>query len=762
MPTNSDNSQGDKVAEPTSVFEVPAELIAGTKKAESVVPPTKKDLGKRRYFLFFKTLEGTPSFEVVNKATVGRTAGDITIADPNLSNEHATFSVQDGLMTVTDHGSTNGTFIDGKRIKPGKNMIVDQGDHVLLGPISVEIKLEMPDKYSKLVDNVTLSSEEQVEEKEKKPSFFARLKEKFKSKKKKTDKKFEVKNILPSFTDTVGAATRLWAFLGDVSLTIGLSIIIGENEYFNEMSNELYKLLFNFLDPHLAHFNLANDPSVNTIKTDLKIVFPLILLFYVIKLLSTFLFGVSIAQFLMGLKGGKSVLWNRAGGFLRVLLEIVTAPFLIFDIPALFSRRTVKEILTFTNISAGNRLLRFIGTLIFVPALFVFAFVSPVLRNLDYLEQGVLVEEKVVRKKKKKKDAEVTTEEAKAPPTIYKISSPILNFTGEVSLSENFLFIPDFELSKAEGRKQLMPVLKIYDLEKKVTGEFSVFKLFSMVDLIHVAEEGNPLFPFNFKELSKWYANRNSPTLKKNNTKVKGEFSSGEAAEMETLFIKSLQLHLIDIHEHMLEYGPFVKGFADVREIIKQISENSNLRSVTLQKINKNNFLFMPMAEDEDNSELIIPLSFSNGVIYRATWKGGKAKNIAENFYKEFFSKIVGETYRTPLEFPKSESEGAAVSLNPVHILDLFFSKKLVHEEREILLQYVFNYFYSLAETSFKKEDTELQKLLIRVIGKYIQNLKLIPGLDPAQLEKAEQGLLSIENALKSKDASFFGTGAKE
>lgn len=750
VPTNSDNSQGDKAAESTSVFEVPQDLIASTKKAESVVPPTKKELGKRRYFLFFKNLEGTPSFEVANKSTVGRTTGDITIADPSLSNEHATFSVQDGLMTVTDHGSTNGTFIDGKRIKPGKNMIVDQGDHVLLGPISVEIKLEMPDKYAKLVENVTLS-EEPVVEAEKKPSFFARLKEKFKSKKKKNEKKFEVKNILPSFTDTVGAATRLWAFLGDASLTLGLSIIIGENEYFNELSNELYKLLFDLIGPHLP-----NEPLINTLKTELKTFFPLIILFYAIKLMSSLIFGVSIAQFLMGLKGGKSILWNRAGGFLRTALEIVTAPFLIFDLPALFSRRTVKEILTFTNISAGNRLLRFVGTLIFVPALFVFAFVSPVLRNLDYLEQGVLVEEKVVRKKKKKKDVEMT-EESKAVPKTYKIASPLLHFTGEVTLTENFLLIPDFELSKAEGKKLLMPVLKVYDLEKKVSGEFTVFKLFSMSDLVHVAEEGNPLFPFNFKELSRWYGNRNSPTLKKSNTKIKGEFTTGEAAEMETLFVKSLQLHLVDIHEHMLEYGPFVKGFADVREIIKKISENQNLKTVILQKINKNSFLFVPLAEDEDNSELIIPLNFSSGVIYKATWKGSKAKTIAENFYKEFFSKAVGEIYRSPLAFPKNEAEGGAISLNPVNVLDLFFAKEVTKEEREILLQFVFNYFYSLAETSFKKEDAGLQKLLARVIAKYINYLKLIPDLDPAQFEKTEKGLISLEEAIKNKDISFFG-----
>lgn len=751
MPTNSDNSQGESKQEPTSVFEVPEELIAKTKKADSLIPPTKKDLGKRRYFLVFTNLEGIPSFEVINKATVGRTTGDITVADPNLSNEHATFTVQEGLMSVTDHGSTNGTFIDGKRIKPGKNMIIDQGDHILLGSVSVEIKLELPEKFSQTHDNVTLIAEEQSEEK--KPSFFARLKEKFKSKKsKKNEKKFEVKNLLPIFTDTVGAATRLWALVGDLCLTLGLSIIIGSNEYFEMICNDLYNALIELVTPYLPP-----DPMVKTIETNFKIIFPMFILFYSLKLIASFIFGVSIAQMLMGLKGGKSALWNRAGGFLRTVLEIVTAPLLIFDLPALFSRRTIKEVLTFTNISAGNRLLRFVGTLIFVPCLIIFAFVSPVLKNLDYVDQGVLVEEKMApRKKKKKKEVtEVKEGEVAKVPKVYKFESPLFLYTGEVTLSDDYVLIPDFDLANVSKKRFLIPVLRIYDLDKKTTGEFSVFKRYSVVDLVHVAEAGNPLFPFNFKELSRWYGNRNSPTLKKANTNVKGEFSINEASEMEALLRKSLELNLVDVHEHMLEYGPFIKGFTDLREVLKTINDTPSLRSVTLQKINKMNLLIFP--NEDEQTELIMPINFTNGVIYKFAWRGSKAKTTADNFYKEFFAKIEGRIYTGELDFPKNEAGTPQVSLNPLNITDLFFSKKLNKEEREIFMQYVFNYFYSISETAVKAADENLQKIILRTVQKLINYLKYIPDLDQLEKEKVEKSLSSLEAALKNNDASFFG-----
>lgn len=48
---------------------------------------------------------------------IGRTEdADLTLADPGVSSRHASFRLGGGNVTVTDLGSTNGTFVDGRRV----------------------------------------------------------------------------------------------------------------------------------------------------------------------------------------------------------------------------------------------------------------------------------------------------------------------------------------------------------------------------------------------------------------------------------------------------------------------------------------------------------------------------------------------------------------------------------------------------------------------------------------------------------------------
>src|SRR5690606_9957155 len=84
-------------------------------------------------------------------------------------------------------------------------------------------------------------------------------------------------------------------------------------------------------------------------------ILPLLVLFALIRLLSTLCFGVSISEFLLGIKSNGNGIWARIGGVFRVFIGFVTGPFLIFDFPAVFSRRTFKEVVTYTNTYIGSK-----------------------------------------------------------------------------------------------------------------------------------------------------------------------------------------------------------------------------------------------------------------------------------------------------------------------------------------------------------------------------------------------------------------------
>lgn len=54
----------------------------------------------------------------------------IFLDDVTVSRHHAEFTVEDGVLTVRDLGSTNGTYVNGRRTDGGT---LDAGDEVIIG-----------------------------------------------------------------------------------------------------------------------------------------------------------------------------------------------------------------------------------------------------------------------------------------------------------------------------------------------------------------------------------------------------------------------------------------------------------------------------------------------------------------------------------------------------------------------------------------------------------------------------------------------------
>lgn len=72
-----------------------------------------------RYELVWKGEDGADrSIPVANLLTVGRgVRNDVVLSEDEVSWEHARFWVEDGALYVSDVGSTNGTFVDERRIR---------------------------------------------------------------------------------------------------------------------------------------------------------------------------------------------------------------------------------------------------------------------------------------------------------------------------------------------------------------------------------------------------------------------------------------------------------------------------------------------------------------------------------------------------------------------------------------------------------------------------------------------------------------------
>lgn len=65
---------------------------------------------------------------------------DVVLPDVSISSHHCTLSLEKNCITVSDLGSTNGSFINGTLVSNG---ILQLGDHLMLGGVLLQLKLRL-------------------------------------------------------------------------------------------------------------------------------------------------------------------------------------------------------------------------------------------------------------------------------------------------------------------------------------------------------------------------------------------------------------------------------------------------------------------------------------------------------------------------------------------------------------------------------------------------------------------------------------------
>lgn len=73
--------------------------------------------------------------------SVGREGTDVLLPDPTVSRRHAQVTVESGQLIVEDLGSTNGTYVGGKPVRPGERATAFDGDAVRFGSIHLVLAL---------------------------------------------------------------------------------------------------------------------------------------------------------------------------------------------------------------------------------------------------------------------------------------------------------------------------------------------------------------------------------------------------------------------------------------------------------------------------------------------------------------------------------------------------------------------------------------------------------------------------------------------
>ncbi len=705
----------------------------------------------KKFILELSNMEGSPTYNLTHQLTVGSEVGNIVIADPSVSPRHCTFILQEEVVSVLDHGSVAGTFINGQKIPPGRYIILEETDNIRVGDLEVQVHVKTDAVKEEVEEAVEEEPEEAEEEdmeekpvpetnaKESKPSFFkkwfkfksnsskdddssALYRKEHKREFKKEDRKSKVVSLSGNSPYSTNSLVRVFAVLCDILIAYALYIILIPFDEFRQFSSDVPAMLGSLLDVNWNALWAAFNEDYAFLGEMLKDIYtlsavtfhlgPLIFLFILVRLITTLLFGVTISEAFLGVRSHKHAAWKRIGGVLRVLIGIVTGPLIIFDIPAIVSRRTFKEFMTFTHTYVTSKFLSILGIILYLPLLVAIALLAPLIQGFE-LPEPVAVSDVLERRIKvvQPKDTAVEIVKTKDYSEFFKLE---LAFDGQ-----NISLIPFFKFTEVKKKINYNPAVIIYhkDLQRNV--KLEVFKTFDLKELLAIGIRGDFFLEGKFPLLNEFVHStgaQKSVFKTKNDEKENAKFASEVVSFTKVAF----ELSAENAFEQMQAYTPYLKGFLDYKASLLQLIEFKKFDQVDFIKLGNAYFLRISYKTMKP-FDLLIPLIRGEGRILKVEFDKKENLGVLRNKFYKF-------TLEEANWFPTHEVQAIGETLLPLQVVD-FFSKLDIKGDKvsSDKAQALYGYYYENSANVLKRHDSveyEIWKKSVEAIFAIMQNMK--------------------------------------
>lgn len=769
------------------------------------------------YELELANMEGTPSYVLTHQLTIGSEIGNIVISDPSVSPRHATFILQQDVVSVMDHGSVAGTLVNGKKIPGGRYIILEESDSIHVGDLEVRLRSKnegltiseegseepgpeeaqapasdsadteeesedlpedmtpAPSKTSKLF--AFFKRKKQVEEAEEaeepeepiqtmpeedktpQPSRWTKLKSKFVRKKAPVRGKAKLEMGLTTLY-SANALVRVMAVLMDFILAYALVVILWPFDEVRQfvafipaeaeaLSGLEWSAVWSALVEDYGFLTQAVEDIYGLFSTFIPLG-PLLLFFLLIRLVSTLILGVSISEYLLFIRSSGNRIWARIGGILRVLIGAVTGPLIVFDVPAVVSRRTLKEFITFTRIQLSSKILSIISGVIFLPLFITIALIAPLLEGFEpplAIDISERIEQRV---KAKNAPAEATAEPEVAPVIMvsrfFHLELPVKD--AEVSL------IPAVKFQGKKKKVSYSTQLFFFERELQRPVSLELLKNFDMQKLLTIAMKGNFLLHDRFPRITAYVnqADAAAPFKPSADALAQTEFAN----EFISLAKLALGLSLENASEFMQTETPFIKGLIDFRSSLLALLEYKDFDQISFIKLG--NVVFMKVNyPGQKPFDLIVPLVMAQGHLFRVEYdKKENLSAISSKFYKYVLEKA------NWLSIAQPETRE---TLDALQVLDLLANleesdKKISSEKAQALYGH---YFERSAEILKRGEgaEYELWKRSLQTIVKLIENLQATspkaPEGEEDPIAKLHQNFNDLMDAITNKNLDYFG-----
>ncbi len=767
-------------------------------KAETL---TRENQALTRYVLSFTNIEDSPTYELRDHFTLGSDLGDMVLEDCDLSPKHASFSLKEGVVTVMDYGSASGTFIGDHQIEAGKSVILNDGDIVTMGTVQVQLLVQgseidgiefdrpevsdeaaedspeedapaeettktqlkaMPLKIDEepkaktspqlILDGQTKNFVKPIELKEdgtvaKRIQAMRALKDSGK----KTQKKVLVAAGVDRAANTL---PRMVGIIFDILCVVIIWQIFSPFDDFRIAANIIPEMFSEYVIPEWDKLiELSGEQEaynkvmgeVAPIAKDLmdQFLIPSMLgLLLVWRVLTSLLFGSSLGMWMAGIRSYGSFISKRAGGVIREIIGVVTFPFLIFDLPALFSRRTFKEVITRTSLYTPSKGAVIISWLFFLPIILASLIVSPLFRGLEFNEKIVISDELSLRIKSKKEEGgpiEVTYQ-------AYK--SRWFGLQLELDVTK-WVVVPRFSWSQTEKGSVLQPAL-VFHQGQEVKLPLLLLKNFDWYSLLNLPMSHNPFLQNSFPEIWAFVQSQRLKDVKNIQYRPTDVQRKKFEVELQELILASFNLDIENMIDHVFVHGPFIKGLVEFRHELLALLDGQ-LEGDWRFSLHGKTIVLIREVSGVKPYDLIVPLNQGRGRIFKISYGSQKEKRNLSKVMRELWDKVVWQEH--------GESEGSKSPI-VIDVISRLASQGLMDEGNA---EKLFEAYFELAAkvVSLEKEDGRYQSIdqslkgVIEILQRF-QKAKA-ETLDVMMIEKVLNKLREVKMNLENKNISYFG-----
>ena len=523
-----------------------------------------------------------------------------------------------------------------------------------------------------------------------------------------------------AFSRVAGVNFRLLAVILDVFLVSALMKLPSSQSFVKQVdkikdqipldkimaSTDSLKSLFEFLPKDIRAISIQEVLEVNL---------SLIIAYFLFRIFTTFIFGVSFGQYLFGLRSLGGLVRKRLTGTVRASLEPLLSPFLIFDLPCLLKKPTLKEIISRSGVQWDSRISAFLTILILCPLIAIYSFRSEIVGYVPSLKETHVTK------------IDTTNYTAPAEEKI-NIDSSYFRFNSVFKNYKGYWIYPTFKVQRV-GRKNLIaPLIYVYHPKSGWEAELSVHKDFKMKGLAQ-----------NLGNTIEWL-DENERTIISSDKyfrKLSSQVEVKDRVSVENFWRRTISLHWKNLFN---EFALAKTGIASYYLGKKYFWEYLNIdQEMNVERLGfKNLSMFLISAHKQETpmpmkTGFLVPLTGGDMRIYSFNWSKRKSSDM------ETLRFLYNLFYEADFNFMNVKSEALAKDLNFLNALDTLAKTKADLKSRTEAGQIVFDYYKLLIEQVVKEDGhRKAKKRLLKELDKIKLAISLTGKQYPEWVKEAE------------------------